>query len=83
MTSKTWTLTDAKARFSAVVQLALEGAPQRVVRNGREAVIVVAQGAFEAATRPKRSLVDLFEPIRGTEIDAGSRHEPDREAPAF
>jgi len=83
MTSKTWTLTDAKARFSAVVQLALEGAPQRVLRNGREAVIVVAESAFDAATRPKRSLVELFAALQGSEIDIESRQERDREAPTF
>ena len=83
MTRSTWTLTDAKARFSGVVQRALDGAPQRVVRNGREAVIIVAESVYEAATRPKKTLVELFAPIRGTELEVTSREERDREAPSF
>lgn len=36
-----WTLQDAKARFSAVVDAALAGEPQAVTRRGRPAVVVV------------------------------------------
>lgn len=76
-------MTDAKARFSAVVQLALDGTPQRVVRNGREAVIVVSEAAFARNVRPTKSLIELFAPIRGTELEMGTRSERDREAPSL
>lgn len=82
MTRSTWTLTDAKARFSAVVQRALDGMPQRVVRNGREAVIVVAESAYHAASRPRKSLVELFASIRGVDLE-GAPRDDDREAPEF
>ena len=36
-----WTLQDAKARFSALVDAALAGEPQEVTRRGRPAVVVV------------------------------------------
>lgn len=36
-----WTLQDAKARFSAVVDAALAGEPQEVTRRGKPAVVVV------------------------------------------
>ena len=36
-----WTLQDAKARFSAVVDAALAGEPQAVTRRGKPAVVVV------------------------------------------
>ena len=36
-----WTLQDAKARFSAVVDAALAGKPQEVTRRGKPAVVVV------------------------------------------
>jgi prevent-host-death family protein len=42
-----WTLQDAKARFSAVVDAALAGEPQAVTRRGKAAVVVV--GAEEWA----------------------------------
>ena len=37
-----WPLQDAKNRFSAVVDAALAGDPQRVTRRGRPAVVVLA-----------------------------------------
>ncbi|MGB6228931.1 MAG: type II toxin-antitoxin system prevent-host-death family antitoxin [Litorimonas sp.] len=37
-----WTLQDAKARFSAVVDEALAGAPQTVSRRGVPSVVVVS-----------------------------------------
>jgi len=67
--SRSWTLTEAKAKLSRVVQGALDGTPQRIVRNGREAVIVVEATAYEAAVRPKRSLIDLFAPLQGIELE--------------
>lgn len=36
-----WTLQDAKAQFSAVVDAALAGEPQAVTRRGKPAVVVV------------------------------------------
>jgi len=81
--TRSWTLTAAKARFSAVVQLALDGAPQRVVRNGREAVIVIAESQYEAATHRATSLVELFARLRGSDLFPAPRDERDREAPSF
>ena len=37
-----WPLQDAKNKFSAVVEAALAGEPQRVTRRGRPAVVVLA-----------------------------------------
>ena len=41
-----WTLQDAKAQFSAVVDAALAGTPQEVTRRGRPAVVVVSAAQF-------------------------------------
>ena len=38
----TWALQDAKNRFSAVVNAALDGEPQTVTRRGAPAVVVLA-----------------------------------------
>jgi antitoxin Phd len=42
MRNPTWSLQDAKNRFSAVVEAALRGEPQLVTRRGAAAVVVVA-----------------------------------------
>ena len=42
-----WALQDAKNRFSAVVDAALTGRPQRVTRRGKPAVVVVAVEEYE------------------------------------
>jgi prevent-host-death family protein len=39
---RSWTLQDAKNRFSAVVEAARRGEPQLVTRRGAPAVVVVA-----------------------------------------
>ncbi len=42
-----WALHDAKNRFSAVVDAALAGTPQRVTRRGKPAVVVLATEEYE------------------------------------
>lgn len=47
MADPKWTLQDAKNKFSAVVNAALEGTPQHVTRRGLPAVVVVSAEEFE------------------------------------
>ena len=42
-----WSLQDAKNRFSAVVDAALAGEPQKVTRRGKPAVVVLAVEEYE------------------------------------
>ena len=42
-----WSLQDAKNRFSAVVDAALAGEPQKVTRRGKPAVVVIAVEEYE------------------------------------
>ena len=42
-----WSLQDAKNRFSAVVNAALDGDPQLVTRRGQPAVMVIAVAEYE------------------------------------
>ncbi|MBV9773989.1 MAG: type II toxin-antitoxin system Phd/YefM family antitoxin [Gemmatimonadetes bacterium] len=55
----TWKLEDAKNRFSEVVRLALSHEPQRVTRNGRDAVVVISAEDYERLVAPD-SLVDFL-----------------------
>lgn len=50
-----WTLQDAKARFSAVVDAALAGEPQEVTRRGRPAVVVVGADDWARMTGAARA----------------------------
>lgn len=56
---QTWKLEDAKNRFSEVVRLALSHAPQRVTRNGRDAVVVVSADDYERLVAPG-DLIDFL-----------------------
>ena len=42
-----WALQDAKNKFSALVNAALAGEPQRVTRHGQPAVVVMATEEYE------------------------------------
>ena len=50
-----WTLQDAKNRFSAVVNAALAGEPQRVTRRGQPAVVVVAVEEYERLRQAEKA----------------------------
>ena len=55
-----WPLQDAKNRFSAVVEAALAGAPQRVTRRGRPAVVVLAVEEYERLRHLEQAQAPLF-----------------------
>ena len=59
-----WQLQDAKNRFSAVVEAALAGDPQRVTRRGKPAVVVLAVDEYERLRSLEKanapSFVDLL-----------------------
>ena len=50
-----WPLQEAKNRFSAMVDAALGGAPQRVTRRGRPAVVVLAANEYERLCRLEKA----------------------------
>ncbi len=64
MTTETWTLQDAKNRFSAVVEAAMAGRPQLVTRRGKPATVVLGVEDYERLRRLERlhqpSLVELL-----------------------
>ena len=58
---KTWKLEDAKNRFSEVVRLALDDQPQRVTRNGRDAVVVISASESERLAAPTQNLFEFLQ----------------------
>ena len=53
---KTWQLQEAKAKFSEVVEAALQEGPQAVTRRGDQAVVIVSHEAFVALSQLNLSL---------------------------
>lgn len=69
----TWSLTDARAHLSEVVEDALKKEPQVITRHGRKAVVVVAAEEWERKTQRRGTLAEFFatSPLResGLEIE--------------
>ena len=55
-----WPLQDAKNRFSAVVDAALAGDPQRVTRRGEPAVVVLAVDEYERLRQIEKANAPTF-----------------------
>ena len=68
MGADTWTVAEAKAKFSELIEKARSGAPQTITRNGRTAAVVVAAEEWERKTKRSGSLADFFadSPLRGS-----------------
>ncbi|HKO06241.1 MAG TPA: type II toxin-antitoxin system Phd/YefM family antitoxin [Alphaproteobacteria bacterium] len=68
MSTDTWTVAEAKAKFSEVIERAQSGGPQTITRNGRTAVVVVAAEEWERKTRRIGNLAEFFaaSPLRGS-----------------
>ena len=69
--AKAWTLADAKAHLSEVVESALKKGPQTITRHGRKAVVVVAAEEWEKKNRRHGTLMDFFaaSPLRDSGLE--------------
>jgi prevent-host-death family protein len=69
----TWTVAEAKAKLSEVIELARSDGPQTITRNGRKAVVIVAVEEWERKTRRTGNLAEFFaaSPLResGLEVE--------------
>jgi prevent-host-death family protein len=68
MSADIWTVAEAKAKFSEVIERAQTNGPQTVTRNGRRAVVVVAAEEWERKTKRTGNLAEFFaaSPLRGS-----------------
>lgn len=66
-----WSVAQAKARLSEVMDRAIELGPQRVTKNGRDAVVIISVEEWDAIINPKESLAAFFErsPVRELGIE--------------
>lgn len=60
MHNSQWRLQDAKTQFSQVVEAALQGEPQHVIRRGREAVVVLSEASYRALREGARASAPSF-----------------------
>lgn len=79
--TKKWSLADAKAHLSEVVNRAIEDGPQTITRHGREAVVVVSAEDWRRKTQRKGNLAEFFmnSPLRGSGIDLERIHDEPRD----
>ena len=68
---KVWTVAEAKAKFSEVIELARMTAPQMITRNGRPAIVVVSAEEWARKTKRQGSLADFLSesPLKGADLD--------------
>ncbi len=77
---ESWQIQTAKARFSEVFRKARTEGPQRITKQGKEGVVMVAEEQYDrlvGKSHQPRSLVQFFRqsPLVGIELNL--RREPD------
>jgi antitoxin Phd len=71
---QSWQLQSAKARFSEVFRKARTEGPQRITRQGKDGVIMVAEEQYDrlvGKSRQPKSLVEFLRnsPLRGVNLE--------------
>jgi prevent-host-death family protein len=80
MGERIWTVAEAKAKFSEVIDLALSRGPQTITRNGRKAAVLVAADEWERKTKRAGSLAEFLaaSPLRGSGLTPKRRKDRPR-----
>ncbi len=70
MSTHAWTVAEAKAKFSEVLDRAQSEGPQRITRHGRTTAMVVAANEWKRKTNRKGNLAEFFaaSPLRGAGV---------------
>ena len=70
METAVWTVAQAKAKLSEVIESAQKHGPQAITRHGRRAAVVVSAEEWERKTRRSGSLAEFFaaSPLRGSAL---------------
>jgi prevent-host-death family protein len=66
-----WSVAEAKARLSEVIDRALKQGPQAITKNGRPAVVLVSSEEWARKTGRKGTLAEFFaaSPLRGATLE--------------
>ena len=70
MGAPNWTVAEAKAKFSEIIERAQSEGPQIISKRGRTAAIVVAAEEWERKTKRLGNLAEFFagSPLQGSEL---------------
>lgn len=76
-----WTVAQAKAKLSQVIDRAQSEGPQTITRNGRTAVVLVSFEEWERKTKRTGNLAEFFaaSPLRGSELSVERSPEKPKE----
>lgn len=68
MSSPTWSVAEAKAKFSEVLDRALAEGPQTITRKGRTTAVLVGAEEWQRKTMRAGNLAEFFaaSPLRGS-----------------
>ena len=70
MSTHSWTVAEAKAKFSEVIEKAQSDGPQTITRHGRTTAVIVAAEEWESKTKRKGNLAEFFaaSPLRNSRV---------------
>lgn len=76
-----WTSSEAKNKFSEVIDKAITQGPQVVTRRGKEVAVILSLDEYRRLRKASISLVDFFRnsPLVGVDLDLGRDKTPPRE----
>lgn len=77
MESQSWTVAEAKAKFSEVLDRAVAEGPQTITRRGRTAAVIVDAAEWNRKTKRVGTLAEFFasSPLRGSSLKLQRRKE--------
>jgi prevent-host-death family protein len=80
MTNRIWTVAEAKARFSELIEQA-RVEPQTITRQGRSVAVVVSAEEWEKKSDRPGNLAEFFanSPLRRSQVDIRRRKDRARE----
>jgi antitoxin Phd len=79
-----WQVQTAKARFSEVFRRARTEGPQRITKQGKETVVMLAEEQYEKLLGKSRQTLNIVEffrqsPLRGLNLDLERDRDPGRD----
>lgn len=82
--ASTWQVQTAKARFSEVFRRARTDGPQRITRQGKEAVVMIADEDYDrllGKSKQPKDIVQFFQesPLYGLDLDLERDPDPGRD----
>jgi prevent-host-death family protein len=68
MDTQVWTVAEAKAKFSEIIERAMSEGPQTITRKGRTAAVVVGADEWQRKASRVGNLAEFFaaSPLRGS-----------------